>query len=87
MATMSSTETKTKAAKKKPAMAHSQVGTSSTNIHETLGGATKKKTPMAHMGPASTSHKDEALGGILKKKPSMVGNAGNTSAGDAAGDI
>ena len=86
MASMSSEETKTKAAKKM-AKGHSMPGTSSTNIHETLGGATKKKTPMAHTGPASTSHKDEALGGMMKKKPSRVGNSGNTSAGDAASDI
>ena len=83
---MSSEETKTKAAKKM-VKGHSMPGTSSTNIDEALGGAMKKKTPMAHMGPASTSHKDEALGGMMKKKPAMVGNSGNTSAGDAAGDI
>ena len=86
MASMSSEETKTKAAKKM-VKGHAMPGTSSTNIDEALGGATKKKTPMAHMGPMSTSHKDEALGGMMKKKPSMVGNSGNTSAGDAAGDI
>lgn len=83
---MSNEETKTKAAKKMVA-GHHQPGTSSTNIDEALGGASKKKTPMAHMGPMSTSHKDEALGGMTKKKPAMVGNSGNTSAGDAGGDI
>jgi hypothetical protein len=77
---MSSEETKTKAAKKM-VKGHSQPGTTSTNIDEALGGATKKRAPMAHMGPASTSHECEALGGMAKKKPSMVDPGG---AGDAA---
>ena len=34
--------------------------------------AAKKKAPMAHSGPALTSHPDEALGKMAKKKPSMV---------------
>jgi hypothetical protein len=72
--------------KKKPAMAHSSPGTTS-HKDEALGGKSKKKPPMAHMGPATTSHEDEALGGMAKKKPAMVGNRGNTAAGDAAGAI
>lgn len=74
--------------KKKPPMAHSRPGTTSTDPEETLqGGKAKKKEPMAHMGPRSTSDKDEALGGVSKKKPAMVGNSGNTAPGDAEGYI
>ena len=77
---MSNEESKTKAAKKM-VKGHSQPGTSSKNIDEALGGASKTKTPMAHSGPGSTSDECESLGGISKKKPSMVDPGG---AGDAA---
>jgi len=69
---MSSEETKTKAAKKKAPMAHSNTTPLPSDPDEALGGMMKKKAPMAHSGPALTSHKDEALGGMMKKKPSMV---------------
>jgi hypothetical protein len=77
---MSSEETKFKTAKKM-VKGHSQPGTSSTNIDEALGNATKKKTTPAHVGFGSTSDECESLGGIAKKKPSMVDPGG---AGDAA---
>lgn len=83
---MSNEESKTKSAKKKQPMAHSGQASTS-HKDEALGGMSKKMAKMAHSGPALTSHKDEALGGMAKKKPAMVSNSGNTSAGDAAGDI
>jgi hypothetical protein len=69
---MSSEETKTKAAKKKAPMAHSNMTPLPSNPDEALGGMMKKKAPMAHSGPMSTSNKDEALGGMMKKKATMV---------------
>ena len=67
--------------KKKPAMAHSQPGSTS-HPEEALGGKMKKKPPMAHSMPGTTSHEDEALGNMMKKKPAMVSPGGGY--GDAS---
>jgi hypothetical protein len=46
-----------------------------TSNHEALGGMSKKKAPMAHTSPGSTSHPEETLGGKPKRKvpPAHVG--------------
>jgi len=83
---MSNEEALGGAAKKKPAMAHSQPGTTSV-CDETLGGVAKKKPPMAHQGHVSSSHHKEALGGMKKKRQtgSTMDGGVNKAIGDATG--
>jgi len=56
---------------------------------ETLGGAAKKKAPMANSQPGSTSHPEEALGGKAKKKvvPAHVGFASTSHEEEALGGM
>lgn len=71
--------------KKKPAMGHSQPGSTS-HEDETLGGKAKKRVAPAHVGARSTSHEEETLGGMAKKRiPAGGGTGGNKALGDAAG--
>ena len=64
---MSNEETLGGKKKVKPAMAHSQPGSTS-HPEEALGGMTKKKVAPAHVGFRSTSHEEETLGGMPKKR-------------------
>ena len=81
---MSSEETKGGVAKKKPAMGHSQPGSTS-HPEEALGGKMKKRIPSPHTGFASTSHEEETLCQEPKKRVSNVGDGHNKSLGTAVG--
>jgi len=80
---MSNEEALGGAKKQKPAMGHSQQGSTS-HPEEALGGMKKKKVAPAHVGFASTSHEEETLCQDPKKRiPADTSH--NKSLGSAAG--